>query len=375
MGWAARVPPAYLRRVRCRHANRSAARPRGLGANRYDQGSSLCDRRDGSGRHDRLLSDLLSGPVNPALAEHYGVSLSAAGWISGAFGLSYALGFLIFGPLSDSFGRRRMMVWGIAPLVITTAALWQAGSFESIIVLRIVQGFAAATFTPTAIAYVAETIPEKLRPTALAIVGGSFLMSTLLGQIFGSAFGGSGDLTTIFVLSTAVYAILGIALILLPAEPRKLGSIAPAQVYRALPHLLRHPFLARGFVIGLTILFSFVGYYAAISIHLGDVVRDAGFDMIEIRYFGLPGLALTFFAGIIIRRFTAARVARTGFIIAALGLVISGATSTGTLRQRRRTRNGAPTSPTSGLPRDGSISPYSSTSSHDVSSAGQSATG
>ena len=268
-----------------------------------------------------------------------------------------------------------MMVWGIAPLVITTAALWQAGSFESIIVLRIVQGFAAATFTPTAIAYVAETIPEKLRPTALAIVGGSFLMSTLLGQIFGSAFGGSGDLTTIFVLSTAVYAILGIALILLPAEPRKLGSIAPAQVYRALPHLLRHPFLARGFVIGLTILFSFVGYYAAISIHLGDVVRDAGFDMIEIRYFGLPGLALTFFAGIIIRRFTAARVARTGFIIAALGLVISGATSTGTLRQRRRTRNGAPTSPTSGLPRDGAISPYSSTSSHDVSSAGQSATG
>ena len=34
------------------------------------------------------------------------------------------------------------------------------------------------------------------------------------------------------------------------------------------------------------------------------------------------------------------------------------------------TRNGAPTSPTSGPPRDGSISPCSSTSSHGVSSAG-----
>ena len=48
---------------------------------------------------------------------------------------------------------------------------------------------------------------------------------------------------------------------------------------------------------------------------------------------------------------------------------------TRTSRQRRQTRNGAPTSPTSGPPRDGSISPCSSTSSHGVSSAGLSAIG
>ena len=270
-------------------------------------------------------------PLIPVLADHYAISLSAAGWVSGAFGLSYAAGFLVFGPLSDSFGRRRMMVSGMAALVITSAALSQVTSFESVIALRIAQGFAAATFAPAALVYIAETLPARLRPTGLAIVGGSFLLSAILGQIFGSAFGGSGDLTTIFVLSTAGYAILGVVFVLLPAEPRARGRISPAQVYRALPQVLRHPFLARGFVIALTILFCFVGYYTAISIHLGDVVRDAGFDMIEIRYFGLPGIALTFFAGIIIRRWTAARVARTGFIIAATGLVISGATSTLTI--------------------------------------------
>jgi transposase InsO family protein len=46
-----------------------------------------------------------------------------------------------------------------------------------------------------------------------------------------------------------------------------------------------------------------------------------------------------------------------------------------TSRQRRQTRSGAPTSLTSGPPRDGSISPFSSTSSHGVWSAGRSATG
>ena len=40
-------------------------------------------------------------PLIPQLALHYGVSLSAAGWISGAFGLSYAVGFMIFGPLTE----------------------------------------------------------------------------------------------------------------------------------------------------------------------------------------------------------------------------------------------------------------------------------
>ena len=266
-------------------------------------------------------------PLLPLLAERYDVSLSAAGWVSGAFGLSYALGFLIFGPLSDTFGRRRMMVWGMAALVITTAALWRIENFDALIALRIVQGLAAATFSPAAVVYIAETVPEKLRPSGLAVVGGSFLLSAVLGQIFGSAFGSSGDLTTIFALGVAAYAVFGIMLFLLPDEPRARGSVTPAQVYRALPHLLRHPFLVRGFVVGLTLLFSIVGYYAAISIHLGDVVRRAGFDMIEVRYFGLPSLTLVFFAGPIIRRWTTARVARAGFIIAATGLVISGATS------------------------------------------------
>ena len=267
-------------------------------------------------------------PLLPLLAAHYDVSLSAAGWISGAFGLSYALGFLIFGPLAGSFGRRRMMIWGMAALVAATAALWRVNGFEGVIALRIVQGLTAATFSPVAVVYIAETVPEKLRPTALAVVGGSFLLSALLGQIFGSAFGGSGDLTVIFALSALAYVAFGILLVLLPAEPRAPGGITPAQVYRALPGLLRNPFLARAFVIGFTILGTFVGYYAAISIHLGDLVRNAGFGMIEVRYFGLPGLILTFFAGPIIRRWTAARVARAGFIIAATGLVISGAAPT-----------------------------------------------
>ena len=267
-------------------------------------------------------------PLIPSLSEHYGVSLGGAGWIAGAFGLSYALGFLIFGPLSDILGRKRVMVWGMLALIIVTAALRWATSFETLILLRVAQGLAAATFSPTAVVYLTDTLPARLRPTGLAVVGGSFLLSALVGQIFGSALGASGDLGTIFTLTAAAYALFGVLLLLLPREPRPPGSVTFAAVYRALPGLLRNGFLSRGFVIGLTILFSFVGYYAAISIHLGDVVREAGFDMIEVRYFGLPGLALTYFAGPIIRRWSTARVARIGFIVASLGLVISGATST-----------------------------------------------
>jgi len=121
-------------------------------------------------------------PLIPQLADHYGVSLSAAGWISGAFGLSYAVGFMIFGPLSDSLGRKRMMVWGMVPLIVATAALWQVTSFEGVIAWRIVQGVAAATFAPTAVVYIADSVPQNLRPTALAAIGGSFLSSALLGR-------------------------------------------------------------------------------------------------------------------------------------------------------------------------------------------------
>jgi YNFM family putative membrane transporter len=49
----------------------------------------------------------LAIPLATPVQVSFAASESAAAWTGSAFSLAYAIGFLVFGPLSDRIGRRR----------------------------------------------------------------------------------------------------------------------------------------------------------------------------------------------------------------------------------------------------------------------------
>lgn len=95
-------------------------------------------------------------PVLPQLAQAYGLSPASAAASVSAFGLAYAAGFLLFGPLSDRLGRRPLMAAALVALSLLTAALSWAPSGTWLLGLRAAQGLTAAAFPPTVIAYLSE---------------------------------------------------------------------------------------------------------------------------------------------------------------------------------------------------------------------------
>jgi MFS family permease len=70
-----------------------------------------------------VLSQLyLAIPLAPIIAEVLGRGGSAtAAALGTTYALAYGLGFLIFGPLSDRYGRKPILVPGMAVLAIVTA--------------------------------------------------------------------------------------------------------------------------------------------------------------------------------------------------------------------------------------------------------------
>jgi YNFM family putative membrane transporter len=76
--------------------------------------------------------------------------------------LAYGLGFLIFGPLSDRYGRKPILVPGMAALAIVTAGLAAAPSLPVLALLRTVQGLVAASFSAAALAYIGESVSTPL---------------------------------------------------------------------------------------------------------------------------------------------------------------------------------------------------------------------
>ena len=91
----------------------------------------------------------------PIIREVLGGSAEAAAAAVGTtYALAYGLGFLIFGPLSDRYGRKPILVPGMVGLALATAGLAAASSLPMVALLRSVQGLFAASFSTVALAYV-----------------------------------------------------------------------------------------------------------------------------------------------------------------------------------------------------------------------------
>ena len=70
--------------------------------------------------------------------------------------VGFATGQLIYGPLSDRFGRRPVLLGGLAIFVIGTLAALVPGSFETLLAARLVQGLGAASPRVVAVAVVRD---------------------------------------------------------------------------------------------------------------------------------------------------------------------------------------------------------------------------
>ncbi len=83
-------------------------------------------------------------PAFPAMAEEFGTNASAIQLTLTTFLLGMAVGQLVFGPLSDRFGRRPLLLVGALACAVFSAASAVAPSIELLAGARFVQGFAGA---------------------------------------------------------------------------------------------------------------------------------------------------------------------------------------------------------------------------------------
>lgn len=85
------------------------------------------------------------------------------GWAVSCLTLTSTLAMMISGPLSDKFGRKKVLI--VASLLFFVSALFSAlaNSFISLVVARMIGGFGVGAALITAPMYIAEIAPPKLR--------------------------------------------------------------------------------------------------------------------------------------------------------------------------------------------------------------------
>lgn len=273
-----------------------------------------------------LMQLYVAIPLAPVLGAEFGGDGAPA--LGTAYGLAYAAGFLVFGPLTDRYGRKVVLVLGMVGLTAATAAVAAAESMAVVGVLRAVQGFAASSFPAAALAYVGEALPPRWRSTGIGAVSTAFLVAGILGQVYAQAVTIAVGWRWAFVIAAPAFAVAALGLAGVLGEPARAGvGVSLGARFRQLGGLVARRELLLPYLAFCTVLLSFVAMYAA----LGPVLK-ARFDLDDsdvllMRLAALPAMLLAPMAGWLVGRLGAQRVCVAGFLLAACGLALEAASA------------------------------------------------
>ena len=98
-------------------------------------------------------------PMLPHIAKDFGISKATATLNGVVFSLAYSISCLLYGVISDKFGRIKIILIGLIGLVVVSLGIGFVNSFSLLLVLRVFQGIFAATFSPVSLAYTTEMYP------------------------------------------------------------------------------------------------------------------------------------------------------------------------------------------------------------------------
>ncbi|KZL14451.1 putative niacin/nicotinamide transporter NaiP [Pseudovibrio axinellae] len=261
----------------------------------------------------------LTIPLNAPLSVMFAVRQESAAWAGSAFGFAYATGFLVFGPVSDRYGRRRVILSGLACLFVATAMLYFAESLPQFLALRVMQGFAAASFPPVALSVIAETLPIQRRAQGVAFMSFSFLAAAPLAQMVGASV--TIAPTQLMLSLSPIYLVCALCLALtIPGTRHPQSSVdAPKNESGLLKGLFSTPKIVSSWCAALTVLFGFISFQIGLSL----LAQTKGVDAELIKLVGLPALLLSLASGKLSQRFTPEKLALVGLTTTAVGLFLT----------------------------------------------------
>lgn len=151
-----------------------------------------------------LLSSLGTSIANvslPILAKTFSASFQQVQWIVLAYLLAITTMIVSVGRLGDIFGRRRLLLGGIAVFTMASVLCALAPTLALLLAARVAQGLGAATMMALTIAFVTGTVPKAQTGSAMGLLGTMSAVGTALGPSLGGVLVGGFGWRAIFLVN------------------------------------------------------------------------------------------------------------------------------------------------------------------------------
>ncbi|GAA0993672.1 MFS transporter [Subtercola frigoramans] len=175
-----------------------------------------------------LLDTTIVNVALPSIQEDLSASAAQLEWIVSGYVLAYAVLLITGGRLGDIFGRKRLFLVGVAGFTLVSAACAAAGTGETLVTFRIVQGLFAALMTPQVLSVIQVLFSPKERAPVFGALGAISGLAAVAGPLVGGVLV-SGDVfglgwRTVFLINVPVGILLFIAALVVVPESRSADS-------------------------------------------------------------------------------------------------------------------------------------------------------
>jgi len=208
----------------------------------------------------RLLGIFLMLPIFSAYAVRYpGASAALAGVAFGIYALAQCVCQIPFGWLSDRWGRKPVLLVGLALFCLGSVGCAWAESITGLILARALQGTGAVG--AVAFAALADLTRPSVRTQAYTItgiaIGASFMIGLLAGPFLAAQIGFSG---LFYVLASLGLLSMILATTSFPPEHRSAQSESPIALRPILTHNRLRPIFIATFVLSFALNLFFFTY-------------------------------------------------------------------------------------------------------------------
>ncbi len=152
-------------------------------------------------------------------------------WTIAAYSVTTASLMLTSGAIGDRFGRRAVLLAGLALFVAASAGCSIAPSVGVLIACRALQGAGGSALTPMAMGVITATVPDRTaRARAMGIWSGTFGAGMAVGPVLGGILAGAWGWRSVFWINVPVGLIaMVLAGLLIPAsraaQPRRADPV------------------------------------------------------------------------------------------------------------------------------------------------------
>jgi EmrB/QacA subfamily drug resistance transporter len=154
-----------------------------------------------------ILDSSVVSVALPSIQRSLGGGLAGQQWVTNAYLLTLGSLILLGGSLGDIFGERRIFALGVGGFGVTSLLCALAPSIGLLVAFRALQGVAGALLTPSSLAVIVATFPERERGPAIGTWTAWGTIAGALGPLVAGAILNVASWRWIFVINLPLVAV------------------------------------------------------------------------------------------------------------------------------------------------------------------------